>query len=269
MKTIKNEMWFFEEPEEKSGGADESKGGAVFDESAGASSASKVDEKIETPATTANVDLEKFADILAEKFKPAETPPATGDKMDPAEAEKLLNVWKPTKEWIARFGNLETQEAALAELRDGFIKHGDTISQFRMRELQRAIETKYEPVLKFMESYQNEQATHRFNTKYEQLADPALRPVIDSITDKLTKTNKKFDSEEKLFDAIATEAEKAIQAVNKDFKLTAGSSPATNKTNKSQSANSIPVTTPGAGGGSAAKTNKAEVKRGIAVFEPV
>lgn len=261
-------MGFFEEPNDKGGGGDEpGKGNVVFDEPAGSEPANKKKEDEPVIPPTANVDLKKFADILAEKFKPAEPVEKVVDKMDPAEAEKLLNVWKPTKEWIARFGNLETQEAALAELRDGFIKHGDTISQFRMRELQRAIETRYEPVLKFMESYQNEQATSRFNAKYEQLADPALRPVIDSITDKLTKTGKKFDSEEKLFDAIATEAEKAIQAVNKDFKLTVGSSPTNNKTNKSQSANSIPVTTPGAGGSSAAKGDKTPAKRGLAVFE--
>lgn len=268
MKTIKNRLWFFEEPDDK-GGGEESKGGAVFDDAAGSESASKKeDEKVETPPPTANVDLEKFADILAEKFKPAEPVTPTVDKMDPAEAEKLLNVWKPTKEWIAKFGNLETQEAALSELRDGFIKHGDTISQFRMRELQKAIETKYEPVLKFMESYQEEQATKRFNSKYDQLSDPALRPVIDSITEKLGKAGKKFDSEEKLFDAIASEAEKAIQSINKDFKLTVGSSPTTTKP-KSSSSGGIPVTTPGAGGSSATKVEKAPVRRGMAVFDPV
>lgn len=263
---IKNKMRFYEEADDNKGG-ESSKGGAVFEEPAGSEPASKEDEKVDVPPT-ANVDLEKFADILAEKFKPAEPSAPTVDKMDPAEAEKLLNVWKPTKEWIARFGNLETQEAALAELRDGFIKHGDTISQYRMRELQKAIEVKYEPVLKFMESYQNEQATNRFNTKYGQLADPALRPVIDSITEKLSKTGKKFDSEEKLFDAIASEAEKAIQSINKDFKLTVGSSPATTKT-KSSSSGGIPVMTPGAGGSSASKGDKAPVKRGLSVFDPV
>jgi hypothetical protein len=33
--------------------------------------------------------------------------------------KRLLNVWEPTKEWLARYDNLETRDQAIAEQRDG------------------------------------------------------------------------------------------------------------------------------------------------------
>lgn len=274
----KNKMWFLAPDEGGAGGGEQSRGVAAAapdesgssDESGSADGkVTDVDPKVPAPATTVDAGelAEKFGAVLAERFKPTETPAKTVDALTPEEAEKVLNVWKPTKEWIAKFGNLDTQEDALKELRDGFIRHGDTISQYRMNELKKAIEAKYEPVLTFMQQYQNEQATNRFNARYGQLSDPALIPVVEAITEKLSKSGKKFDDEDALFTAIATEAEKAIRVINPEFKLTAGSSPATTKA-KGQSNNSIPVTTPGSGGGGGGKGNDGPpVKRGIAIFQ--
>lgn len=264
----KNKMWFLAPDEGGAGGGEQSRGvAAAAPDEVGSADDPKPEPPVPAPVSTVDAGelAEKFGDVLAERFKPVEAPAKMVDTLSPEEAEKVLNVWKPTKEWIAKFGNLDTQEDALKELRDGFIRHGDTISQYRMNELKKAIEAKYEPVLTFMQSYQNEQATNRFNARYGQLSDPALIPVVEAITEKLSKSGKKFDDEDALFTAIATEAEKAIRVINPEFKLTAGSSPAKAK---GQSNNSIPVTTPGSGGGGGGKGNDGPpVKRGIAIFQ--
>ena len=53
---------------------------------------------------------------------------------------KLLNVWEPTKEWLAKYDNLETRDQAIAEQRDGLIRQADTIMRYRMNEMQQAME---------------------------------------------------------------------------------------------------------------------------------
>lgn len=270
----KNRMLFREEPDDKGG---ESKGTAVFDDvvpdgsvedGASSEAGSEQDKPTDTPpATTVDASelAKQFGDVLAERFKPAVAEEQTVDKLSPEEAKKLLNVWEPTKEWVTKFENLDTREAALGEMRDGLVKHTDTISQFRMRELEKSIRGELGPITKWMEDYQNEQSTARFHKKYDQLSDPALEPLVSAVTEGLKKAGKKFDKESDMFDAIASGVEKVIQVSNKDFKLTAGSSPANKQ--KGQSANGIPVTTPGAGGGTGGGGKKeVPMKAGQRIF---
>jgi hypothetical protein len=190
----------------------------------------------------------------------------TVDDLTPEEAAKILNVWQPSKEWIAKFDNLDTREAALKELRDGVVKNSDTITQHRLKELSDAMDTKYGGVVEFMQNYQNEQTEKRFTEKYQQLADPTTMKIVKAVADDLVKNGKKFDDEASLFKALAEGTEAVIKVHNPNFKLSAGSNPAT-KTKTGQSSGSIPVTTPGAGGGTGGKGGDTAKPRGLAIFE--
>ena len=229
----------------------------------------KKEEKVETPPTT-TVDAKElakeFGDVLSEHFKPTTKEEPKVDKLTTEEAEKLLNVWKPTKEWIAKFGNLETQEEALKEMRDGMVKHTDTISQYRLRELQTEMEKKYEPVLTYMAEVKERETKERFDKAYPQLSDPALGGLLESVTTKLKEAGKKYSDEKLLFDDIAKGVEAVIKVTSPEFKLSAGSTPAEKKP-RSQTSGGIPVTTPGAGGGSAAKTTATSKPRGLAIWD--
>lgn len=250
---------FFEEPDDNKGGEEQNRGVAATapDGVENFGDSPKRGDVVEdkTPATVDADKLtselaSKFGDIIEAKFPKKVDEEKKVDTLTPEEAKKLLNVWEPDDAWVTKFDNLDTRKAALAELRDGVVKNTDTISQHRLRELQSAMDGKYGKVLEFMENYQNEQAEKRFHGKYPDLADPALGSVVEAVTEKIQKTGKKYDNETDLFEAIATGVEKVIQVHNKDFKLTAGSIPAKTKSNASNGG--IPVTSPGAGGGTAA-----------------
>lgn len=225
----------------------------------------------EVAVAPAVVDAQTLAQSLGAVLKENFRPVADEKKVDaltPEEAEKLLNVWKPTKEWITKFGNLETQEDALKELRDGMVKHTDTISQYRIREMQKAMDEKMSPVLSYMQQQQEREATTRFNKLYPQLADDKMMPVIEAVASSLAKKGKKYDDEPSMFKDIASGVEAVIKVNNPNFKLSAGSTPAAKQ--KGQSSNTIPVTTPGSGGGVGGKGSETPaVKRGLAIFAPV
>ena len=227
----------------------------------------KEEPKVEIPPTTtvdAKALAKEFGEVIGERFqapKEKEEKPLTQE-----ESEKLLNVWKPTKEWIAKFGNLETQEEAIKEMRDGMVKHTDTISQYRLREQRQELEKKFEPVLQYIQEVKERETKERFDKTYPQLADPALGPLLESVTTKLKETGKKYSDEKLLFDDIAKGVEAVVKVTNPEFKLSTGSTPAEKKP-RSQTSGGIPVTTPGAGGGSAAKTTTTNKPRGLAIWD--
>lgn len=262
-------MRFFEEDDGGGGGGDGelSHGAAAL--------TNEPTEVVETPPAPAapTVDAAALAKSLGAEIAGAmrqqqQSEPAkrkTVDDLTPEEAEKLLNVWKPTKEWTTKFDNLETRDEAVKEMRDGVVKHNDTIGQYRIREALDGVHAQYKPVLEFMQRYENEQAEKRFNTAHPELAKPEYKKVVEAVANDLQRQGKKFDSEKELFDELSKGVEAVFKVSNPNFKLSAGSNPAA-KTTKGQSTNGIPVTTPGAGGGGGGKGNDAEVKRGIAIF---
>ena len=75
---------------------------------------------------------EKFGHVIGQHFQP---PPK---EMTVQEAKRLLNVWEPTPEWLAKYDNIETRDQAIAEQRDGLIRQADTIMRYRMNEMQQA-----------------------------------------------------------------------------------------------------------------------------------
>lgn len=270
----------FRSPDGDVSGGDEPRGTAIFDpipeekvddkEGVGAKGAeTDKEEKVETPPTT-TVDAaalaKEFGTVLSEHFKKEEPPTKKIDDLTPEEAKKLLNVWEPTKEWQTKFDNLETREAALAEMRDGVVKHTDTITQYRVREAMTGMNAKIDPVLAFIQSQQNEQAETRLKTRFPDLAKPGMDDLISAVSAGLIKQGKKYEKEDDLFGDIAKGVEKVIQIHDPKFKLSTGSNPEIKP--KTKPANAIPVTTSGSGGGTGGGGGEGPAKpRGIAIFD--
>jgi hypothetical protein len=161
------------------------------------------------------------------------------------EAKKMLKIWEPDDSFITEFGNLETQKQAFTKLRDGLTQQFFAILEHYVKDRDSQIETRYNPVLQFMENYQAEQRESRFNKDYPQLAAPTLTPIRDAVITALLKDEGfRGKKESDQFKAIAAGVEAVIKQSNPAFKL----NPV--KTGQTKgNANGIPVTTPGAGGG--------------------
>lgn len=264
---IKNKylVRFFEEPDDNKGG-----GTAVFDEPVESGGEVEVQEEPKpdaAPAPTHTVDAKSLAKEFGDVLKPMMEQRQAPDKKEltPEEAKKLLKVWEPDDAFLAEFGNLETQKAALGKLRDGLVNQTDTLTQYRLKQVEDAIEAKYGPALRALEEMQTNAREERFNKQYPPLANPKLKPVLEAVAQQFVKQGKKFDDEPSMFKALAEGVESVIKETNADFKLQpAGSTPAAAKTN-----NSIPVTTPGSGGGGGGKSGgKSDARpRGVSVFD--
>lgn len=207
----------------------------------------------------------EFGQSVAESLKTAtkpEAPPMTRE-----EAAKLLNVWNPDDAWYASYDNLESRKVAVEQMRDGLIRQADTIAQLRMQEELTKLREEYAPKLSMIEEHANQQREARFHGAFPQLKNPGLQPLISAVTENLVKEGKTFTSESEMFKAVANGVAAVIKVTNPDFNIeeTAGESPA----NIGRQNNSIPVTTPGAGGGTGRSTGavKGPVKKGLSIFD--
>lgn len=206
-----------------------------------------------TPAPSTTVDAaelaKQFGSVIGEHFKQQQQKPEE-KPLTPEEAKKLLNVWEPDDAFVQKFGNLETQKAAIVEMRDALLKQFDTVAQMRLNEFRHTVETRLTPVQQMIEQQQAQAREDRFHSKFSQLAKPELRPLIQAVGNQLASAGKTFTDEESMFTALANGVEKVIQATTPGFKLTAASS--TPRRGK------IPVTTPGAGGSSGGNGSEPE-----------
>lgn len=226
-----------------------------------------------TPSTTpATVDVKAFAEAFGEVIARNTSKPTEPEapKMTDEEAKKLLKVWEPTKEWEERFDNLETRGAAIKEMRDGQIAQADVLTQVRVNQAIEALRAEYTPAVAYMTEQAAIKREEKFSSKYEPLAKPELRPLLSAITQDFQKKGKTFETEDELFEAIASTAESIIKVHNPTFSLSAGSNPAVVKTKSTSKAsvNAIPVTTGGASGGGGGGQQIATAKpRGLAIFD--
>lgn len=209
----------------------------------------------------------EFGASVAESLKSTVAAPAA-PPMTKEEASRILNVWEPDDNWYTQYDNLQTRKDAIASMRDGLIRQADTIAQLRMQEELSKLREEYAPKLSLIEEHTNQQREGRFHESYPQLKNPGLQPLINAVTEDLVKQGKTFTSESEMFKAVANGVAAVIKVTNPEFNIeeTAGSIPA----NIGRNNNQIPVTTPGAGGGTGRTTAapKGQSKRGLSVFEP-
>lgn len=266
----KLKLWFREEDSGGAGGGSvpESRGGGVFDTPVESGEPQgEVSKEKETPAPPA-FDAKAVAAELGEVIKGA-MPKPEAPRLTAEEARKLLKVWEPDDEFIKRFGNIETQKAAIVEMRDALLLQFDTLAQMRMNERDTALEGKFRPAVEYATKAEQRERDRDFGTLYPQLADPKLKPITTAVADQIKALGTKYANEKEHFEAIANGVEAVLKISNPDFKLTvsSGSSPAEKKTT-SRPANALTPSTQGSGGGgSGGKTEGAPVKRGLAVFE--
>ena len=184
-------------------------------------------------------------------------------------------MWEPTKEWLARYDNLETRDQAIAEQRDGLIRQADTIMRYRMNEMQQAMEQRYGPVIGYMQQQEAAAGEHRFSQAYPMLNHQSLRPLLFSVAQSILASGARFSGERELFTAIARGVESVIKVSNPQFSLEsngangqgAAAPAATRRTGHTPG--SIPVTTPGSGGGGGGQKGTGPPKpRGLAIFDP-
>lgn len=202
------------------------------------------------PATaqpTATVDAAEFArqfgGVIAEQFKTV-APKQEEKKLTPEEARKLLNVMEFNDEFITKFGNMETQKAAFESLRDGIINQANTIMQIRLKEMQEQFAQQFTPIQQMLQERQVEERMSRFDSRFPQLSNPALRPLLSAVGNEVVRTGKKFASETEAFDHLAAEVEKVIQTTNPAFKLAPTQKGAVRQAGK------VPVTSRGSSGAS-------------------
>jgi DNA-binding transcriptional MerR regulator len=207
----------------------------------------------------------EFGHVIGQHFQPPQK------EMSIEEAKQLLNVWEPTKEWLAKYEDPETRNQALAEQRDGLIRQADTIMRYRMSELQQAMDQRYAPVVEYMQQQEAQAGEYRFAQYFPQLNHQGLRPLLFSVAQSLLASGTRFRSEPELFTAIAKGVESVIKVSNPQFSLQsnggAGAAPQQQGKRIGHTAGRLPVTTPGAGGGGM-KGPGPPKPRGLAIFDP-
>lgn len=269
----KNKLWFREEDSGggSGGNAPESRGAGVFD--GGGSPDPTPAATGETPATTtppapafdAKAVASELGAVIKDALKPVE---GERQKLTPEEARKLLKVWEPDDDFIKRFGNIETQKAAIIEMRDAMLVQFDTLGQMRLNELGQSLEGKFKPAFEYVTKAEQRERDQDFGKAYPQLADEKLKPIVTAVANQLKAAGTKYENEKAHFDAVASGVEAVLKISNPDFKLTvsAGSTPADKTTSRPANA-LVPSTQGSGGGGSGDRSTAPPTKRGLAVFE--
>lgn len=197
-------------------------------------------------------DQAAFASAIAEGIRQGTPAPQQRQEkpLTPEEAKKLLNVWEPDDEFARRLMNVETQKAALAEMRDGLIKHADTINQLRLQEQRQQWEQEVAPLRQYVTTQEAAARESRFDAMFKELAAPAIKPIVNATIGALAQQGLlKGKSESDAFKLIATTVEAFAKQTNPNFKLTpSGSSPS----GKQQTnGNALRPQSSGSGGGGA------------------
>lgn len=181
----------------------------------------------------------------------------------PEEAKKLLNVWEPDDSFVAKFGNIETQKAAMAEFRDNVIKQAVTIQQMLLAEQHEKWQAQFAPVQQQMEQQQAVAREGRFNTMFPAIATPAFRPLTTAVIEGLAREGRLNNLDETAaFKLVGSTLEALVKQTNPSFSLSAGgSTPAAAKQNNSNAlrASSTGSGGGGAGGGQAASSSKSKL----------
>lgn len=177
--------------------------------------------------------------VLAERESKA---PKQFTPEERAAAQKALGFWEPDDGYIQRFGNIETQKQAFAELRDALTQQHVNITRAMMQDLETKFEQRLTPMQKLIQERDVQEQKSRFASQFPALANPKLTPVIDAIGQKLAASGAFKDKDEAAaFTILARGVEEVIQQTNPTFKL--------DQPNPGRSGNAIPHTSSGSGGG--------------------
>ena len=197
------------------------------------------------PVAPAAPTLSMTADDIATAVRAAMPQPVTAvpakPQMTQAEINKLLKKFEVDDAFIERFDNISTKKAAMQELFDRAADHAEARAQVHTYGEVSRVEQTFAPRLAAFEQFQAEQREARFNARYPELANPALRPLIGAVAQQALATQK-FADENAAFESIAKGAERLIQTNAPTFKLKASAKTTSNP-------NELPTVSSGSGGG--------------------
>lgn len=206
----------------------------------------------ETKTAPLPFDAEAFARTLGESLRPAAALEAPKKVWTEEELDQTFNRWKPTKEWLAKYSNLETQEEAIKEMHAGQRKEFSTINNIQMQLLRAELMKEFAPIQQDVQQRQVEHAYSTFGKAYPQFADKAMRPFVDAVASRLQAEGFK-DTGEKFMDAVASRLAVAMKSTNPNFQLTprGTSSPGVSSAAKPRTGNpnAVKGSSFGAGGG--------------------
>lgn len=202
------------------------------------------------------VDYSAIGKSVADGLKPtldALKPTPEARKFTEEELDAKLHRFKPDAEFLAKFGNMETQGAAMVQMRDAFVKQAATIAQIivaqETQRLEKAFEEKYgkvtENVSNTMLREQTEKAHKEFDDAYPQLASPKLRGLRTQIAGEIANSANSPKDKAEFFKLVANGLADVLRESNPTFTLTA--SVANGKPNNNKSA----TNSHGFGGGGA------------------
>jgi hypothetical protein len=265
----KNYMMFMDADEGGGGGDDgSSRGIDVFEGDGGQQApepqqreAQPQPQREAPPTVDARQLASEFGQVIGQHFRPP------SKEMTTEEAKRLLSVWEPTKEWLAKYDNLETREQAIAEQRDGMIRQADTLMRYRMGEMMQQLEERYSPMLEAVRQQEARAGEWRFSQMFPQLNHDALRPLLFSVAQSMMANGVQARNERELFTAIARGVESVIKVSNPQFSLESNGTQVPPGKRTGHTAGALPVTTPGAGGGGQRGPGPPK-PRGLAVFDP-
>lgn len=204
----------------------------------------EVVEVTPTPAPAPAFDAKALAEAFKSAGIGAPVQAAPQPKLTPEEVKKQLKYWEPTAEWVQRFDNLDTREAALAEMVRGQSEHAYTLAEAKAAEIERRLEERYAPVMQRVAAREDEEKWDAFGKRHKALAAPELRPLLTTVLASVVQSGRTFSNLNEVFDAVAAGAAPVIQQFSPGFKLPGATAPTTQPGRGS----SIPVTSPGGGG---------------------
>lgn len=259
-----NKNMFFDVPDDDAGSA-----ASILGEVGEEGEQQQQQEKpVEPPAPTFDTKAlaTEFGTVLRETLGQGQPPVQEEKPLTPEEAKKLLNFYEIDDELLKDFGDIEKQKSALERYRDGVVKQMDTMVQMRLQQELAKLREQYDPVVTSWQQEQVRRSEERFNAKYEELAKPELRPLLEAVSTSLTKAGVKYKNEDEAFEALAKGVEAVMQQTNPQFKLKAASAPSQNKP---KSSSSLPVTTPGGGGGGGGSAKPTGGGGALSILGPV
>lgn len=207
----------------------------------------------------------EFGSVMREQFNERDAKQEKQKTFSPEEianARKELGIFDPDDAWLTRFDNLETRKQAILEMRDAMLGSQNKITQAMLAQQHAQWEERFQPVAQMLTQREESERVSRFHSKYSELSDPKLQPLIHSVGTQLAQQGAfKGLTESQAFDKLAQGVESVFQTKNPGFKLS--------QTNGGKSSNEISAEPSGARGGGGQSNGGAKPDSPNGLFGPV
>lgn len=248
----------------------------MFEEDDGGESISGGSGEGEAPITTQqpapSLDpkafAEQFGEVIAKQFKQRDDSQEQRSQQrqptpeERAAARKQFGMVDIDDETLAALDNIETRKGTWQKLVDRIYESQGNITAAQLSRLNQAWEEKFAPVTQMLTQREESERVSRFHTKYPDLANENMAPVLQGVGAKLAEQGAfKGLTESQAFDVLAKGVESVIKHHNPLFVL--------KQTTNGKSSNEIPVETSGGRGGGAQASSGSKPDSPNGLFGPV